>query len=268
LGAISKVFRQNIKTPTEDNDMLNESKTQNDYRAQIYSNYAHQFQDSSANFDDKEASRWGRAYAWYLRRWWPNNNSARVGELACGNGKLLHVLKMRGYSNLSAVDISPAQVEIAKQVTDDVTLGSALDWLDARKESFDLLVSLDLIEHFNKGEALQFIELIYAALKPGGRIVIQTPNADSPFGLQHRYNDLTHEFLLNANLISRLLLRSGFTNVVCREQGPVPWGYSVASTARFIIWRGIRAGLQIWNIAETGTTLPVLTRVFLISAIK
>jgi hypothetical protein len=48
----------------------------------------------------------------------------------------------------------------------------------------------------------------------------------------------------------------------------VPWGYSLASTARFLLWRLIRAGLQLWNLAETGSRLPVLTRVFLIKGDK
>jgi len=66
------------------------------------------------------------------------------------------------------------------------------------------------------------------------------------------------------NQLARLLRRAGFVAIEAREQGPVPWGYSLASTARFLVWRLIRAGLQLWNLAETGATLPVLTRVFLI----
>ena len=43
----------------------------------------------------------------------------------------------------------------------------------------------------------------------------------------------------------------------------MPLGYSLASTARFVVWRVIRMGLQIWTLAETGSRLTVLTRVFL-----
>jgi SAM-dependent methyltransferase len=176
-------------------------------------------------------------------------------------------LKSRGYTNLYGVDIAPDQVALARQVA-NVDQENLLSWLAERPERFDLLIGLDIIEHFARDEALRFLELAYAALKPGGRLVLQTPNADSPFGLQVRYGDITHEWAYNVNQLARLLRRAGFVAIEAREQGPVPWGYSLASTARFVVWRLIRAGLQLWNLAETGARLPVLTRVFLIKADK
>jgi len=166
------------------------------------------------------------------------------------------------------VDIAPDQVALARQVA-TVDQGDLLSWLAERPERFDLLIGLDIIEHFARDEALRFLELAYASLKPGGRLVLQTPNADSPFGLQVRYGgDITHEWAYNVDGLARLLRRAGFVAIEAREQGPVPWGYSLVSTARFLVWRLIRAGLQLWNLAETGATLPVLTRVFLIKGDK
>jgi hypothetical protein len=46
-------------------------------------------------------------------------------------------------------------------------------------------------------------------------------------------------------------------------------GYSTASTLRWCVWQAIRAGLKVWNIAETGDAgSGVFTRVFLISGVK
>lgn len=173
-------------------------------------------------------------------------------------------MKTLGYTNLAGVDISPDQVALARQVVPSVEQADVLDWLAEHREQFDCLIGLDIIEHFTRDEALRFLDLCRAALRPGGRLVLQTPNADSPFGLQHRYNDLTHEWAYNVNQLARLLRRAGFSAIEPHEQGPVPWGYSLKSTGRFLVWRLIRAGLQLWNVAETGARLPVLTRVFLI----
>jgi SAM-dependent methyltransferase len=156
---------------------------------------------------------------------------------------------------------------MARQVLPTVAEANVLDWLVDRGRQFDLIVSLDLIEHFQREEALRFLDLCFAALKPDGRLILQTPNADSPFGLQHLYNDITHEWVYNVNQLTRLLHRAGFAEIEPREQGPVPLGYSLSSTARWIIWWMIRSGLQVWNVVETGARLPVLTRVFLISGI-
>ncbi|HZM34873.1 MAG TPA: class I SAM-dependent methyltransferase [Burkholderiales bacterium] len=239
-----------------------------DVRSAAYGNYGRDFQDTSTHFDAITAARWGKAYRYYLRDWFPKEYSARIGELACGNGKLLHLLKELGYTNLYGVDISADQVASARQVVATIDHGNALDWLAERGGFFDLLIALDFIEHLHRHEVLRFLDLCQAALKPGGRLILQTPNADSPFGLGMRYNDPTHEWAFNANQLGRLLMRAGFGCIECRCQGPIPWGYSWRSTLRWFLWLPIQTGLQIWNIAETGTGLPVLTRVFLISALR
>jgi 2-polyprenyl-3-methyl-5-hydroxy-6-metoxy-1,4-benzoquinol methylase len=237
-------------------------------RQTIYNRYGHDFQDATEVFDAAAAARWGKAYRWYLRGWLPERKDASIVEFACGRGQLLQFFKQHGYSNLQGVDISPDQVALARQVVPNVAQANVLDWLAAREQQFDLMVALDLIEHFTRDEVLQFLDLCFAALKPGGRLILQTPNADSPFGLQHRYNDITHEWAFNDNQLARLLRRAGFLDMESREQGPVPWGYSLTSTSRWILWRVIRAGLQLWNLAETGARLPVLTRVFMISGVR
>jgi 2-polyprenyl-3-methyl-5-hydroxy-6-metoxy-1,4-benzoquinol methylase len=236
-------------------------------REAIYPSYGHDFQDAGERFDPGAAARWGRAYGRYLRGWLPDRRDAAIADLACGQGWLLYWLKSRGYMNLCGVDIAPDQVALARQVA-NVDQEDLLSWLAERRERFDLLIGLDIVEHFARDEALRFLELAYAALKPGGRLVLQTPNADSPFGLQVRYGDITHEWADNVSQLTRLLRQTGFVAIEAREQGPVPWGYSLASTARFLVWRLIRAGLQLWNVAETGATLRVLTRVFLIKGDK
>jgi 2-polyprenyl-3-methyl-5-hydroxy-6-metoxy-1,4-benzoquinol methylase len=244
-------------------------RTHASLRDSIYSHYARDFQDATdSTFKVETAARWGRAYDWYFRQWLPTERSADIGELACGHGRMLHFLRERGYTNLSAVDLSADQVALARQVTPNVTHGNALEWLREHRQSFDLLVAMDLIEHFTREEALLFIDLCFAALKPGGRLILQTPNADSPFGLQHRYNDMTHEWAFNANQLSRLLARAGFISIELRELGPVPWGYSAVSSVRWLAWRAIRGLLQFWNLAETGASFPVLTRVFAAAACK
>lgn len=237
-------------------------------RESVYASYGRDWQDATERFDAAAADRWGRAYAWYLRRWLPDRRDAAIADLACGQGRLLHWLKSQGYTNLSGVDISPDQVALARQVVPSVDQADVLEWLALHPERFDCLIGLDIIEHFTREEALRFLELCFGALKPGGRLILQTPNADSPLGLQIRYGDITHEWAYNVNQLARLLRRAGFTAIEPREQGPVPWGYSLVSTARFLVWRLIRAGLQLWNLAETGARLPVLTRVFLVKADK
>lgn len=240
-----------------------------DYRSRIYENYATGFQDARLDFDADAAYRWARPYRYYFRDWLPREKDAAILEVACGGGKLLHFLQQSGSENIHGVDISPEQVAIARQVLPNVHHGDALEFLRKHPGEFDLVLGLDIIEHFTKPEVLEFLDACFEALKPGGRLVLQTPNSESPWGSVHRYNDFTHEVGFNPNALTRLLGLCGFVDSEPRELGPVPLGHSIKSTGRWLIWQSIRLFLKLWNLAETGASgSGVFTRVFLISAIR
>ena len=240
-----------------------------DYRTRIYENYASNFQDAPETFDEEAAWHWGRAYRHYLHRWLPEGKGAKIVDLACGGGKLLYFFKRMGYTNITGVDISPEQVKLARQVTPNVDEADVLNWLEAHPASFDLVTGFDLVEHFHKDEVLRFLDACHASLKPGGRMILQTPNAESPWGSVHRYNDFTHEVGFNPNALTRLLSLTGFQKIDSRETGPIPLGHSIKSSIRYLIWQTIRAVLKIYNLAETGCVgSGVFTRVFLIKGKK
>ncbi len=240
-----------------------------DYRTRIYERYATNFQDAPAKFDYAASAKWGRAYRYYFRRWLPLSKDAQIVDLACGGGKLIHFFKSYGYINTKGVDISPEQVQLARQVPADIELSNVLEFLEANPGRFDLVTALDLVEHFHKPEVLRFLDGCVAALRPGGRLILQTPNAESPWGTMHRYNDFTHEVGFNPNSIVRLLRLAGLVQTEAREQGPIPLGHSTLSSIRAIMWSGIRFSLKTWNLAETGDAgSGVFTRNFLVSGIK
>ncbi len=238
-----------------------------DYRARIYEHYASNFQNAPQTFNIEAARRWGGAYRYYLRDWLPNDKGAHILDVACGGGKLLQFFRDTGYNNVYGVDISPEQVALARQVTLNIVEANVLDYLAENRGRFDLITGLDIVEHFRKDEVLRFLDLCFAALKPGGRLVLQTPNAESQWGTHHRYNDLTHELGFNPDALNRLLALVGFDAIQARELGPIPFGYSVASTLRWLMWEAIRVGLKVWNLAEIGNTgSRIFTRNFLICA--
>lgn len=239
------------------------------YQSRVYTNYASIMQDAANVFDESSAMCWGKGCAHYLRDWLPTYKGAAIVDLACGNGNLLYFFKQRGYTDLQGVDVSPSQVRLARQVVPRVTEGSLFEFLRLNTVSFDLITGLDIIEHLSKDEVLDFLDACYEALKPGGRLVLQTPNAGTPWGSELRYSDLTHQLSFTPECLRRLLLLCAFENPQARECGPIPFGYSWLSTGRFLLWTGLRAVLQLWNRIETGSSgSGVFTRVFIISASK
>jgi 2-polyprenyl-3-methyl-5-hydroxy-6-metoxy-1,4-benzoquinol methylase len=239
------------------------------YRLKIYPKYASIMQDLEPFFNEEEARRWGRAYDYYFRGWLPEKKDAAIVDLGCGGGRLLYFFKERGYTNVTGVDISLEQVHLARQVVQHVFHANIMDFLQSHSNSFDIITGLDIIEHFHKDEIVGFLDLCVKAMRKGGRLILQTNNAETPWGTMHRYNDLTHEVCFNANALRRLLNLFGFDSIEAREQGPVPWGYSLASSARFAAWQVIRLGLMFWNLVETGGRgSGVFTRIFLVSGCK
>ena len=239
------------------------------YRQRIYASYGKNFQDTPEIFDHAASLRWGSACRYYLRGWLPALKTARVVDVACGRGVLLHFFKEQGYQNIEGVDISPDQVALSRQVTPNVTEANVVEFMESHANQFDLITGFDIIEHFYKDETLRFLDAAYTALKPGGRLILQTPNAEGPWGTQHRYNDFTHEIGLNPNALDRLLRITGFGEIESRECNPPPYGHSLFSSIRFGLWQLIRMHLMAWNLIETGTIgSGVLTRVFLMSACK
>jgi SAM-dependent methyltransferase len=189
-----------------------------------------------------------------VQRHFPPDINASIMDLGCGHGALIHVARQIGYCHIRGVDRSPEQVVAAKALgIDDVQHGDAMDALGKEDEcSLDCVVFFDLLEHFSKAELIPLVDLVYRVLKPAGRWIIHTPNAESPFGMRSRYCDLSHELAFTRMSLSQLLLSSGFSQVDCYEDEPVPHG--VKSAGRLLLWRCIRSLLRLYLAAETGDT--------------
>ncbi len=189
-------------------------------------------------------------------------------DLACGNGWLLYFFKQQGYGNLHGVDISPEQVKVARQVAPSVEQGSLFEYLGGVPARFDLITAIDIIEHLQKDEVLAFLDACCRALRPGGRLILQMPNADSPMGLGTRYGDFTHEVMFNSHSLAGVLAVCGFVSFAAREGGAVP-GSGVKSAVRRLLWQMIRQLIQAWHFIEMGNSgSGIFTRVFVATAVK
>lgn len=237
------------------------------YRKKIYDKYIsgfkrHQEPDSLSSVYD-----YRNPYRNYLRNWLPASKNASILEVACGCGKLISLLEKLGYTNIHGVDISSEQVALAQKNTSCIEQADVMEYLERTERSYDLIIAIDFIEHLKKEEVVLFLDLCSKRLLQKGRVIFQTPNADSPFCMSVFCGDFTHETCFSPKGLSRLLNLQGFTEIQMRETGPIIHG--LVSFIRFILWKILRLLLLSWNLVETGGRASnVFTRVFLISAIK
>ena len=200
----------------------------------------------------------------------PVDRRSAILDLGCGHGALIHFAQREGYVNIRGVDRSPEQVGAAQRLgIEGVEEGDLLATLVAQTDgSLDVVVAFDVIEHFTRDELLGFVDQVQRVLRPGGRWIIHTPNGESPFCGRMRYWDLTHELIFTRTSIIQLLLSSGFSNVQCFEDAPIPHG--LTSAVRWLLWKVIRSGLRLYLAAETGDTASsaIFSQNFLIVADK
>jgi 2-polyprenyl-3-methyl-5-hydroxy-6-metoxy-1,4-benzoquinol methylase len=192
----------------------------------------------------------------------------RVLEIGCGDGTFLAFLRQRGFTEVAGVDISESQIRAAHRLgVTQARLGDNVDALRQHQGDLSLVVARDVIEHYTKHDLVRLMRAAHAALRPSGALLLQTPNADGPFGARHRYADFTHELAFTPASMRQMLRSVGFVDIDVRPVEPIVHG--PRSAVRWLVWKTIRMGLVIYLAAETGCLGGhVLTQNMIIAARK
>ncbi|MCB0025247.1 MAG: class I SAM-dependent methyltransferase, partial [Caldilinea sp.] len=100
----------------------------------------------------------------------------RVVDLGCGLGGFVKLLRAQGIDAFG-VDGDPMCVAEARSHDIPVVQDDVLGYLRAvEPESLDGVFSAHLVEHLPYEVVLELIELSFRALRPGGRLLLATPN--------------------------------------------------------------------------------------------
>jgi glycosyltransferase involved in cell wall biosynthesis len=149
------------------------------------------------------------------------DSRVRNGEsiLDCGSGSGTLLLFLPQKTKATAMDISKANVEFSKKIRPGAKgiTGSIITKIPG-KEKYDVIFLIEVIEHLPKPEQHHVLRNIYAALKPGGRLVLTTPNYRSIWPIIEKiwsklnpvdYNE-QHINKYNPTTITRVLAEAGF----------------------------------------------------------
>jgi 2-polyprenyl-3-methyl-5-hydroxy-6-metoxy-1,4-benzoquinol methylase len=165
----------------------------------------------TTNPDMGSAAYDGADYS-FLKPHLPSDRSVAMLDLGCGAGFLLYWLRKQGYSDLEGTDISPGQAEAARRAlvgAARIHLGEASAFLAGKSARYGRIFLFDVIEHVKKEELGNFLAPIIGGLKPGGSLVVRTPNMASPFGAYSRYLDITHELGFTEQSLHQVMLAAG-----------------------------------------------------------
>jgi len=163
----------------------------------------------------------------------PLTKTAAILEIGPGFGAMLDLLgNVHGYSKVRAVDISPEVVTECNRVLPNSTelATDTTAFLLAHSEEFDLILMLHVLEHIPKNKATALLSAARLALKDGGKLVVEVPNAAHPLtGPYHRYHDFTHTVGFTDQSLGFVLRNAGL-----REVSIYPCKVPRSSLARFI----------------------------------
>ncbi|HKP62019.1 MAG TPA: class I SAM-dependent methyltransferase [Polyangiales bacterium] len=240
-----------------------------DHRSRMYARYRSLMgRDASVPVALGDSSR-RPFYDRLVRAYLPKDKSAAVLELACGDGGLLRCLAAHGYGDALGVDLSPEQVARARAAgTTRVEQADVFTALERLPESSkDVVIAIDLLEHLDKEEVMKLLDEVHRVLRPGGRLVMHTVNAESPFFGRVRYGDFTHRNAFTKLSIAQVCLAAQFARTECHEDPPTVHG--LKSAVRWGLWQATRTVLRTALVAETGSLEnPILSQNLLAVAFK
>ena len=145
-----------------------------------------------------------------------------VLDIGCGRGELLGLLRDNGIRCIG-VDTSEDFVKHNRDAGHECELGDALDYLQSVPAgSFGAITALHVVEHLPHEKALALLDAIRDALRPGGLLVIETPNPTNVIvGAGNFYLDPTHVRPVHPAYLEFAAVERGFVDAEIRPLHPM-----------------------------------------------
>lgn len=225
------------------------------FRSKLYSKY------NSSLYGGKNKTDFESWYESFEREYsdiLPNNKHASILDVGCGMGHFVSYLRHKGFQNVIGVDHSAEQVKCCLSAgLPVIQIDDVFEFLKSQKNTFDLIMMSDVLEHFDKDEVVQVLEDLRDALKEGGALVLRVPNMSSIYGLHGRYIDFTHEVGFTESSLNQVLMCTGFTLIRIRDN-KIPFGFAPKRFARWLLFWMWRKVLNLIFLIEVGEDRPRL----------
>ena len=103
----------------------------------------------------------------------PRNGESRLIDVDCGQGEICRIVSKLGWQP-TGIDGAADNVDATEDFGFDAAVHDLNEPLPFEDGSFDVATMIEVVEHVVRAEAL--MGEIARILKPGGRLVISTPN--------------------------------------------------------------------------------------------
>lgn len=201
-----------------------EATARRETRARALDGMYAQFEDEFRGPRELIRARLAR-YVALLQEAGKGSDDQPVLDLGAGRGEWLQLLAEAGLV-ARGVDTNKEFVAICRQESLDVEECDAISALESLPtDSLGAITTMHLVEHLPFEDMVALIDGSFRALKPGGMLIIETPNPENlRVATLNFYLDPTHRNPLPPVMMRWLVENRGFQNVeICRLSEHRPW---------------------------------------------
>jgi SAM-dependent methyltransferase len=144
-----------------------------------------------------------------------------VIDIGCGRGEWLELLDANGFESLGIDTNEEAVARCTGRGLKAIVADAISHLRDKPTESVLAITAFHLIEHLPADKQLEVVEAALRALKPGGLLIVETPNPTNlNVGAASFYSDPTHLRPVSPDYLAFLLDDVGFVGVETRFLHP------------------------------------------------
>ena len=149
----------------------------------------------------------------YLKRL-PKEKNANILVISCGPGYFLNFLENEGYTNVFGIDSCTKKTNHALSKGLNCKVANAFDYLEQCEENYDVIFAEQEINHLDKDEVLDFLNLCWKNLKEEGILIVHSLNGANPItGAEALAQNYDHYTTFTEYSLRQILEFSNYRNI-------------------------------------------------------
>jgi 2-polyprenyl-3-methyl-5-hydroxy-6-metoxy-1,4-benzoquinol methylase len=142
-------------------------------------------------------------------------------EIGCGTGGFMDWARQNGH-HVEGIELIPELVEAVSKRGFKVYQAPVSD---LKANNYDVVISLDVLEHLALDDLLANLRLARTVLKPNGLMIARFPNGASPFAGPWQNGDFTHTKPLSASSLGQVAISTGMVVDSAFNPRSIPAGF-------------------------------------------